>query len=61
LILPSDITNIAYVNPTTQRITLSTAYATAPYIAGQQIVITGVVVWFPIGKKGIGVLCNLIR
>jgi len=42
LLLPADIDNIAYVNPTTQRITLTTAYATAPYIAGQQIVISDV-------------------
>ena len=42
LILPADITTIAYVNPTTQRITLSPAYTTAPYTAGQQIVISDV-------------------
>jgi hypothetical protein len=42
LILPAEISNIAYVNPTTQRITLTTAYASAPYIAGQQIVISEV-------------------
>ena len=42
LIQPGAIANIAYVDSATQQITLSTAYATAPYIAGQQIVITGV-------------------
>ena len=42
LIIPSDITNITYVNPTTQQITLTTPYATAPYVAGQQIVISDV-------------------
>ena len=42
LILPANISNIAYVNATTQRITLVTAYATAPYIAGQKIVISDV-------------------
>lgn len=42
LILPGEIDTIAYDSPTTQKITLVTAYATAPYIAGQQIVISGV-------------------
>jgi hypothetical protein len=42
LILPADINNIVYVNPTTQQIQLVTAYATAPYVAGQQIVISDV-------------------
>lgn len=41
-VVPHDITTIAYVNPTTQRITVSTAYATAPFGAGEKIVITGV-------------------
>ena len=42
LIIPSDISNISYVNPTTQQITLTTPYASAPYVAGQQIVISDV-------------------
>ena len=42
LILPADIDDIVYVDPTTQQIQLVTAYATAPYIAGQKIVISGV-------------------
>ena len=42
LISPADIDNIAYLDPTTQRITLQTAYASSPYIAGQQIVISDV-------------------
>ena len=42
LINPADIDNIAYLDPTTQRITLQTAYATAPYIAGQQILIENI-------------------
>jgi len=42
LIIPSGITDITYVNPTTQRITLTTAYSSAPYIGGQQILISGV-------------------
>ena len=41
-IQPSDIDDITYVNPTTQRIALNTTYAVAPYIAGQKIVITDV-------------------
>lgn len=42
LILPAEITDIVYVNPTTMQIQLSTAYASAPYTAGQQIVISNV-------------------
>ena len=42
LIIPAGIDNIAYVNPTTQRITLTTAYDTPPYIAGQQIIISNI-------------------
>ena len=42
LLVPSDITDITYIDPTTQRITLTTPYATAPYTAGQQIVISDV-------------------
>lgn len=40
-IIPSGITNITYVDVDTQRITLTTAYSSAPYVAGQKIVITG--------------------
>ena len=42
LLIPSGIDDIVYVNPTTQQITLTTPYATAPYTAGQQIVISDV-------------------
>jgi hypothetical protein len=42
LILPADISTITYVDPVTQQITLTTAYLTAPYVAGQQIVISDV-------------------
>ena len=42
LILPADINDIVYVDPVTQQIQLVTAYATAPYVAGQQIVISDV-------------------
>lgn len=42
LILPADIDDITYVNPTTMRITLSSAYDSPPYIAGQQIIISDV-------------------
>jgi hypothetical protein len=42
LILPADINDIVYVDPTTQQIQLVTAYASAPYVAGQQIVIRDV-------------------
>ena len=41
-IVPGDITDIVYVNPTTMQIQLTDAYAVAPYTAGQQIVISGV-------------------
>ena len=41
-LLPSGISNISYVNPTTQQITLSKPYSTTPYLAGEQIVISGV-------------------
>ena len=44
--VPGDIaatpTGIAYVNSTTQRITLATPYKVAPYVAGDKIVISGV-------------------
>ena len=39
---PTGILNASYVNPTTYRLTLQTAYSSPPYIAGQQIVISGV-------------------
>ena len=42
LILPADINDIVYVDPTTQQIQLVTAYASPPYVAGQQIVISDV-------------------
>ena len=41
-IVPHDISNIAFVNATTQQITVSTAYATAPFGAGEKIVISNV-------------------
>lgn len=41
-IQPVNITNITYVDPTTQQITFQPAYATTPYIAGDRIVISGV-------------------
>jgi len=41
-IIPAGIDDITYVDPTTQQITLDTAYATAPYIAGQKILISNV-------------------
>ena len=40
--LPLNISNIAYVNPTTQRITLTVTQSSAPYISGDKIVISGV-------------------
>ena len=42
LILPADINDIVYVDPTTQQIQLVTAYASPPYVAGQQIVISDI-------------------
>lgn len=45
-LIPSGITDIVYVNPTTMRINLSTTYDTAPYIGGQKIVITDVNTFF---------------
>lgn len=39
--LPADISNIAYLSPTTQRLTFSSAITT-PYAAGEQIVISDV-------------------
>ena len=39
---PANITNISYVDPTTQQITFQPAYASAPYVAGDSIVISGV-------------------
>jgi hypothetical protein len=41
-LLPASIDSIAYYSPTEQIITLSTAYAVAPYAAGDEIVISGV-------------------
>jgi hypothetical protein len=41
-IIPEGIFDIVYVNPTTMQIILDNAYATAPYTAGQQIVISGI-------------------
>jgi len=41
-IIPSRISDIVYVGPTEQQIQLTTAYDTAPYIAGQKILISGV-------------------
>lgn len=40
--LPNTIANITTVSPTEQQITLDTAYATAPYVAGDRITITDV-------------------
>jgi len=40
--LPGTISNIEYNSPTTQKITLASAYATAPYSAGDKIVISDV-------------------
>jgi len=42
LVKPLGIDDIAYVNPTTQRITLSTTQTSAPYVGGEQILIAGV-------------------
>jgi hypothetical protein len=42
LIKPSGITDIAYDSPTTQILTFDTPYASAPYINGQKITISGV-------------------
>ena len=42
LVKPLGIDDIAYVDPTTQRITLSTTQTTAPYVGGEQIIIAGV-------------------
>lgn len=42
LIIPHDINDIVYVDPTTMQIQLVTAYDSAPYIAGQKITISGV-------------------
>ena len=36
-----NIANIAYLSPTEQRITVTDAYTTAPYAAGQQILLAG--------------------
>jgi len=41
-LLPANISNISYVNPTTQQIILKKPYSTAPYVAGEQIVISNV-------------------
>jgi len=40
--VPGEISDIEYVDATTQKITLVTPYKTAPYAAGEQIVISGV-------------------
>ena len=42
LVKPTGIDSISYFGSTTQRLVFSTPYTSAPYIAGQQIVITGV-------------------
>lgn len=39
---PKDISTIAYVNPTTQQITVVDAYATAPFVSGDKILITDI-------------------
>ena len=44
--LPLTLTNIEYLDVSTQRITLKTAQATAPYAAGDKIIITGVSNYF---------------
>jgi len=41
-VIPGSIDNIAYVSPAVQQITLSTPYETAPYQAGDKIVISDV-------------------
>lgn len=45
-LLPANINSITYVNPTTQRITLTTAYSSTPYVAGEKIVISNVNTFF---------------
>lgn len=42
LVKPLEISNIAYLSPTTQRITLTDTQASAPYVGGEQIIIAGV-------------------
>lgn len=39
---PQGISTITYVNPTTQQITVDDAYATAPFVAGDRILITDI-------------------
>ena len=41
-LLPTGISNITYIDPTTQQITFSQPYSVTPYLAGDQIVISGV-------------------
>ena len=41
-LLPVNIDDIIYVNPTTQQITFTKPYATAPYTAGEKILISGI-------------------
>ena len=41
-LVPADIQDITYVNVTTQRITLITPLLSAPFVAGEQIIISGV-------------------
>ena len=43
---PNNITNITYVNPTTQQLTVNPPYSSAPFVAGDQIVISGVNTYF---------------
>jgi len=45
-IVPVNIELISYINSTTQEITFQTAYSSAPYTAGQKIVIDGVNQYF---------------
>ena len=42
IVQPSGITTITYIDASTQQITFATPYTTAPYVSGQQIIITGV-------------------
>lgn len=44
--LPTNISDISYLNPTTQRLTFSTPYTSAPYISGSSIIISNVDTYF---------------
>ena len=44
--IPVSISDIAYLNSTTQRLTFSTVYSSPPYISGDKIVISGVNTYF---------------